>query len=67
MTVHDRVDVVITGAGAAGALLAARLAQAGKSVVLLEAGPAWMPTDLKSSQIWARRIKWGGAPRSASF
>ncbi len=62
MTVHDRVDVVITGAGAAGALLAARLAAAGKSVVLLEAGPAWKLTDLKSSQIWARRIKWGGAP-----
>lgn len=60
--VHERRDVVIMGAGAAGALLAARLATAGKSVVVLEAGPAWQLADLISSQIWARRIKWGGAP-----
>ena len=60
--VHERHDVVIMGAGAAGALLAARLAEAGKSVVVLEAGPAWRLADLISSQIWARRIKWGGAP-----
>lgn len=59
---HERRDIVIIGAGAAGALLAARLAGAGKSVVVLEAGPAWKLSDLKSSQIWARRIKWGGAP-----
>lgn len=60
--VHERRDVAIMGAGAAGALLAARLAEAGKSVVVLEAGPAWQLTNLISSQIWARRIKWGGAP-----
>ncbi len=50
------------GAGAAGALLAARLAQAGKSVVVVEAGEPWTLGDLKSSQLWARRLKWGGAP-----
>jgi choline dehydrogenase-like flavoprotein len=56
------VDVAIMGAGAAGALLAARLAAAGKSVVVLEAGPAWTLGDLVSSQIWSRRLKWSGAP-----
>ena len=50
------------GAGAAGALLAARLAETGKSVVVLDAGPAWTLGDLTSSQIWSRRLKWGGAP-----
>ncbi len=54
------VDVVIVGAGAAGSLYAARLAKAGKRVVVLEAGPAWKLDDLYSSQIWARRLKWSG-------
>ena len=57
----DKVDAVIVGAGAAGSLMAARLAQAGKSVIVLEAGPAWEMHDLISSQIWARRLKWGAA------
>ncbi len=55
-------DVVIMGAGAAGALLADRLASAGQRVVVLEAGEDWALSDLVSSQIWARRLKWGGAP-----
>jgi len=55
-------DVVIVGAGAAGSTIAARLAEGGKRVVVLEAGPGWKLTDLASSQIWARRLKWGGAP-----
>ena len=32
-------DVAVVGAGAAGCVLAARLAQSGRDVVLLEAGP----------------------------
>jgi choline dehydrogenase-like flavoprotein len=56
----NKVDVVIAGAGAAGSLLAAKLSQAGKEVLILEAGPPRQMGDLFSSQIWARRLKWGG-------
>ena len=37
---------------------AARLAEAGKRVLVLESGPARSAEDLYSSQIWARRLKW---------
>lgn len=60
--VHERLDAVIVGAGAAGALFAARLAKAGKSVLVLEAGPPWTLGDLTSSHIWSRRLRWGGPP-----
>jgi len=49
VTRYPPVDVVIMGAGAAWALLAAQLVAAGKSVVVLEAGPAWTLSDLVSS------------------
>jgi choline dehydrogenase-like flavoprotein len=58
----DPVDVAIVGAGAAGSIYAALLAKAGKSVRVLESGPAWELGSLISSQIWARRLKWGGPP-----
>lgn len=58
----EPVDLAIVGAGPAGCLLAARLAGAGARVVVFEAGPPWRLDDLVSSQIWARRLKWGGAP-----
>ncbi len=58
----DDVDVLIVGAGAAGSVVAAQAARAGKRVLLLEAGPARQLQDLVSSQIWARRLKWSGAP-----
>ena len=37
----ERVDVAIVGGGPAGAALAARLARAGRDVVVLERAPAW--------------------------
>ena len=58
----ETADVVIVGAGAAGSLYAAKLAEAGRRVLVLEAGPAWTMSDLVSSQLYARRLKWGGPP-----
>lgn len=49
-------DVVVIGSGASGCLMAAKLAQAGKKVVILEAGPPVTTDDMWSSLIWARRI-----------
>ncbi|GER00552.1 2-keto-gluconate dehydrogenase [Iodidimonas gelatinilytica] len=59
---HEAVDALIVGAGAAGSFYARLLAQAGKSVVVLDAGPGWEMADLISSQIWSRRLRWGGEP-----
>ncbi len=52
--------MIIVGGGAAGLLLAARCARAGRRVLVLEAGPARSLGDLVSSQLWSRRLKWGG-------
>jgi choline dehydrogenase-like flavoprotein len=54
------VDVVIVGSGAVGSALAARLSRSGRRVLILEAGPARQNSDLVSSTLWARRLKWGG-------
>jgi choline dehydrogenase-like flavoprotein len=35
---------------------------AGKKVIMLEAGPERSMESLISSQIWARKLKWGGSP-----
>ena len=59
MIEHDKVDAVIVGSGAAGSVYAAILAEGGKDVLVLEKGPARKLSDLYSSQIWARRLKWG--------
>ena len=39
LAANDEADYVVVGAGTSGSVLAAKLAQAGKSVILLEAGP----------------------------
>jgi len=54
----EPVDVVVVGAGAAGSVYAAVLAEQGLQVLVLERGAARKLTDLYSSQIWARRLKW---------
>ncbi len=58
----EKVDAVIVGSGAAGSLLAAKLARAGKKALILEGGPERAMGDLYSSQIWARKLKWAGPP-----
>lgn len=58
----DKVDAVIVGAGAMGAAMAARLAEAGKRVVIVEAGADRNAGDMVSSTLYARRLKWSGAP-----
>ncbi len=62
MATHEKVDVVIVGAGASGSTFAAILAKAGKKVVVMDNGPDWKTSDLISSDIWGRRIKPAGAP-----
>ncbi|WP_233551230.1 GMC family oxidoreductase [Amnibacterium setariae] len=54
----DEVDAVVIGTGAGGAPILARLAQAGLSVVALEAGPNWEPTDHTPDEIDAASIYW---------
>ncbi|MGB5279591.1 MAG: NAD(P)-binding protein [Gammaproteobacteria bacterium] len=61
MQYDEEVDVVIVGSGAAGSVFAAKLAQTGKRVKVLEAGPTWTENDLYSSPMWARRLR-GASP-----
>jgi choline dehydrogenase-like flavoprotein len=58
----DGADIVIVGSGATGSLLAAHLGQTGRKIVVLEGGPKRKLTDLYSSTIWSRRLKWHGPP-----
>lgn len=44
----ERTDVVIVGVGAAGAIIAAELAQAGMRVIALERGPRHVQADFKA-------------------
>lgn len=62
MQYDEEVDVVIVGSGAAGSVFAAKLAQFGKRVKVLESGPAWTENDLYSSPMWARRLR-GASPQ----
>ena len=56
---EEVVDVVIVGAGAGGTVLAQRLARAGWSVVLIDAGPWWEPDkDWVSDEAGSHRLFW---------
>jgi len=56
---NDPVDMVIVGAGAGGATLGQRLARAGWSVVLLDAGPFWDPdADWVSDERGSHHLYW---------
>jgi choline dehydrogenase-like flavoprotein len=59
-------DVAIAGSGPAGSLLAARLAKAGRSVLLLEAGPHTPEKDITSDEMMAiaRLYKNSGLQRA---
>ncbi len=56
------VDVCVVGAGAGGGTLAAALAEAGLSVVVLDAGPHWDPTrDFVSDERASGGLYWSDA------
>jgi len=56
---HEAVDFLIVGAGAGGATLACKLAEAGFSVVVLEAGPFWRPLDdFASDELEQQALYW---------
>jgi cholesterol oxidase len=42
-------DAIVVGSGFGGAVVAYRLAEAGRSVLLLERGKAWPPTSFPRS------------------
>jgi choline dehydrogenase-like flavoprotein len=59
--VQEPVDVCIVGVGACGGLLARALAEAGFSVVGLEAGPRYTPqTDFENDEAEMLKLLWNG-------
>ena len=65
-SVNDAVDAVVVGTGAGGAPLLARLAQAGLSVVALEAGQHWTPArDFATDERAQSKLYWNDERLSA--
>ncbi len=58
-TDREPVDAVVIGAGGGGAPILMRLAQAGLSVVVLEAGQSWSPAeDFASDEAEQEKLFW---------
>ncbi len=56
---QDEVDFAIVGTGAGGGTLACKLAEAGFSVVALDAGPFWRPLeDFASDEYSQQQLYW---------
>lgn len=62
----DSYDVVVVGSGFGGAVVSARLAQAGRSVCLLERGRRWAPGEYPRSFSQVQRGVWD-PPRAYGF
>lgn len=55
----EPIDFAIVGAGAGGATLTAKLAEAGFSVVVFDAGPFWRPLDdFASDELAQQTLYW---------
>src|SRR2546423_12764247 len=55
----EEVDFCIVGAGAGGGVVGAKLAEAGFSVGILDAGPHWNPVrDFVSDEMASRKLFW---------
>lgn len=56
---RKEVDFCVVGAGAGGGVVGAKLAEAGFSVVILDAGPHWNPVkDFVSDEMASRKLFW---------
>jgi choline dehydrogenase-like flavoprotein len=56
---REEVDFCVVGAGAGGGVIGAKLAEAGFSVVILDAGPHWNPVkDFVSDELASRKLFW---------